>query len=66
MRLTDSEEATLLDYLLAHPKIREAMREAGWVRPVRYFGRCSGRGSYASCEERGEGRWCEECISEPG
>ena len=29
MRLTDPEEARLLDYLLAHPKIRKALRESG-------------------------------------
>ena len=65
MRLTNPEEARLLDYLLAHPKLREAMKAlaAGSPstpnRPVRYFGRCSGCGAYARCEERGAGRWCE-------
>jgi hypothetical protein len=40
--LLPPDEAALLDYFLAHPKLRQAPG-----RPVRYFGRCSGCGEYS-------------------
>ena len=66
MRLTDPEEARLLDYLLAHSRARRLLwpdtgRPPG-AKPIRYFGRCSGCGAYVRWEERGAGRSCEGCL----
>jgi hypothetical protein len=50
------DEAALLDLLLAHPKLRQALGQ-----PIRTFGRCSGCGEYARCVEGVGVRFCEGC-----
>jgi hypothetical protein len=59
MRLTDREEARLLDFLLTDPAARQALWPS--PRPVRYFGRCSGCGVYDRCTERTGARYRNAC-----